>query len=100
MLQRKSSSRGFTLVEMMVSLALGVVVVGCAVEMFSRAMSGTFTVSQQAEMQQDLRAAQNMLVQDISMAGSGGFNTGGVALVSGGRNFQSSLRLLLHRLRP
>jgi prepilin-type N-terminal cleavage/methylation domain-containing protein len=84
MQQKKSSSRGFTLAEMMVALTLGVIVVGGAVDMFSRAMSGTFTVSQQAEMQQDLRAAQNMLVQDISMAGSGGFNTGGVALVSGG----------------
>lgn len=83
MLQTRSSTRGFTLAEMMISLALGLIVVGCAVEMFSRAMSGTFTVSQQAEMQQDLRAAENMLVKDISMAGSGGFNNGGVPLVSG-----------------
>jgi hypothetical protein len=83
-MQRTGSSyRGFTLAEMLVSLALGMIVVGGAVEMFSRAMSGTFTTSQQAEMQQDLRAAQNMLVKDISMAGSGGFNVGGVALVSG-----------------
>ncbi|HEX4488270.1 MAG TPA: prepilin-type N-terminal cleavage/methylation domain-containing protein [Terriglobales bacterium] len=80
---RKSSSRGFTLAEMMLSLALGVVVVGVAVEMFSHAMSGTFSVSQQAEMQQDLRAAENMMVKDISMAGAGGFNSGGVPLVSG-----------------
>jgi hypothetical protein len=68
---------------MMMSLALGLLVVGGAVEMFSRAMNGTFTVSQRAEMQQDLRAAQNMLVKDIGMAGSGGFNIGGVTLVSG-----------------
>jgi hypothetical protein len=69
---------------MMTALALGIVVVGGAVEMFSRAMSGTFSVSQQAEMQQDLRAAENMMVKDIGMAGAGGFNSGGVALVSGG----------------
>lgn len=83
MQQRTSKSRGFTLAEMMVSMALGLMVVGGAVEMFSRAMNGTFTVSQRAEMQQDLRAAQNMLVKDIGMAGSGGFNIGGVPLVSG-----------------
>ena len=69
---------------MLVSLALGLIVVGGAVEMFSKAMGGAFTVSQRAEMQQDLRAAENMLVKDISLAGSGGFITGGVPLVSGG----------------
>jgi len=83
MQRRKSSSRGFTLAEMMVALSLGLIVVGGAVEMFSKAMSGTFNVSQQAEMQQDLRAAENMMVKDIGMAGSGGFSSGGVALVSG-----------------
>lgn len=79
----KHSSRGFTLAEMLISLALGLMVVGGAVEMFSRAMGGTFTVSQRAEMQQDLRAAENMMVKDISLAGSAGFITGGIPLVSG-----------------
>lgn len=66
-----TSSRGFTLVEMMVSLALGALVLGLAVQLFSQGVDATWVVSQRAEMQQDLRASTDLLLRDVSLAGSG-----------------------------
>jgi prepilin-type N-terminal cleavage/methylation domain-containing protein len=82
---RKSinSGYGFTLIELMVSLAVGMIVLGAAVKLFSQGMSATFTVSQRAEMQQDLRAASNLILKDISLAGAGMPPGQGVALPSG-----------------
>ncbi len=78
-----NSKRGFTLIELMVSLALGMLVLGTALKLFTQAMGATFVVSQRAEMQQDLRAASNLLVTDISLAGAGMPQGQGVALPSG-----------------
>ncbi len=66
-----TSIRGFTLMELMVSLVLGVMVVGAAVQLFSQGVDATWVVSQRAEMQQDLRAATDLMFKDISLAGSG-----------------------------
>ena len=75
--------RGFTFIELMASLALGMLVVGMAVKLFSQGVDATWVVSQRAEMQQDLRAVENMLVKDISLAGAGLPIGTGVALASG-----------------
>ena len=66
-----SRARGFTFVELMVSIALGLLVVGAAVKLFSQGVDATWVVSQRAEMQQDLRSVQDILTKDISMAGAG-----------------------------
>ena len=79
-----SSRRGFTFIELMVSLALGMLVVGLAVKLFTQGVDATWVVSQRAEMQQDLRAVQNLLTKDISLAGAGLPVGQGVALASGG----------------
>jgi prepilin-type N-terminal cleavage/methylation domain-containing protein len=79
----KVRSHGFTLLEMMIAMALGAVVLAAAVQMFSKSLSATWLVSQRAEMQQDFRAATNMLTKDASMAGSGMGNNVQVALPSG-----------------
>jgi Prokaryotic N-terminal methylation motif len=65
------SGRGFSLIELLISLGLGMLVIGTAVQLFSRGLNATFVVSQRAEMQQDLRAASNLLLKDISLAGAG-----------------------------
>jgi len=80
------SGRGFTLIELMVSLAVGMLVVGSAVQLFSLGLNATFVVSQRAEMQQDLRAASNLLLKDISLAGAGMPAGVAVALPSGTPN--------------
>ncbi|MBI3474557.1 MAG: prepilin-type N-terminal cleavage/methylation domain-containing protein [Acidobacteria bacterium] len=79
----KIRNQGFTLLEMMIAMALGAVVLAAAVEMFSKSLGATWLVSQRAEMQQDFRAAANMLTKDASMAGSGMGNNVQVALPSG-----------------
>jgi len=78
----KSKSRGFTVAEMLVSLIVGTIVLGGAVDIFSRSMAATWVVSQKAEMQQDARAAVTLMTKDIRMAG-GGLPSGGVALAFG-----------------
>ncbi len=83
MQHRADATRGFTLMEMMIAMALGAVVMAAAVQMFSKAVSGTFVVSQKAEMQQDFRAAASMLTKDAGMAGSGMGNNVQIALPSG-----------------
>jgi prepilin-type N-terminal cleavage/methylation domain-containing protein len=81
-----NSGCGFTLIELMVSLAVGMIVVGAAVKLFSQGMASTFVISQRAEMQQDLRAASNLVLKDISLAGAGMPPGQGVALPSGTPN--------------
>lgn len=78
-------ARGMTLIEMVIALSLGILVIGVAVNLFSKGLDATFLVSQRAQMQQDTRAAENIMVKDISLAGSG--IQGGLAVASGtGKN--------------
>jgi prepilin-type N-terminal cleavage/methylation domain-containing protein len=66
-----SSKRGFSLIELLVALAVGMLVVGLAIMLFSQGVDATWVVSQRAEMQQDLRAAEDLLLRDVSLAGAG-----------------------------
>jgi len=72
---------------MMISLFLGVLVLGVAVQVYSKGMEATWMVSQRAELQQDSRASFNILTKDISLANAGLSDTPfytGIALASGG----------------
>ena len=73
---------GFSLLEMTVAMALGTLVLGAAVQMYSQGVAATFTVSQRAELQQDFRAASDMLTKDLSLAGAGLGNNVQVALAT------------------
>ena len=75
--------RGFTLLELMVSMALGLVVMGAMASLFRMGMSSTFLVAQRAETQQNMRAAIELIGKDVSMAGAG-LPTGGIQLPVGG----------------
>jgi prepilin-type N-terminal cleavage/methylation domain-containing protein len=81
----RSTSResGFSLLEMIVAMALGTLVLGAAVQLYSQGVAATWTVSQRAEMQQDFRAASNMLIRDLSLAGAGLPNSAAIVLPSG-----------------
>ena len=62
---------GFSLLEMTISIALGTLVLGAAVQIYIQGVNATFTTSQRAELQQDFRAASNILTKDLSLAGAG-----------------------------
>jgi prepilin-type N-terminal cleavage/methylation domain-containing protein len=71
--------RGFTLMEMLVSMALGAFVIGMVAQLFSQALKVTWVTSQRAELQQDFRASANIMAKDISMAGAGALGQQGLA---------------------
>jgi prepilin-type N-terminal cleavage/methylation domain-containing protein len=75
--------RGFTLLEMMIASAVGLVVILAMTMLFKQGMDTTFTVTQRAETQQNMRAGIELMTKDISMAGSG-LPSGGLQLVTGG----------------
>ena len=71
-MQRQSNPiRGFSLVELMIAAAVGVFLVGTAVKLYSIGLTMSWQTSQKAQLQQDFRAAANLLERDLSMAGSG-----------------------------
>lgn len=78
----KGPGAGFSLVEMLVAMAIGLVIVAAAVTLFRNGMDATMLVSQRAQMQEDLRAAENLMLKDLSMAGAG-LPAGGVATPTG-----------------
>jgi hypothetical protein len=70
------------LVELVVAMAVGLVIMGGATALFKSATDATMLVTQQAEMQQNVRAGLNMIARDVSMAGSG-LPSGGLSLPYG-----------------
>lgn len=79
---RLQNSKGFTLMEAMVSMALGLMVLAAMASLFKTGMDSTRLVMQRAEAQQNMRAAIDLMVRDISMAGAG-LPTGGIQLPIG-----------------
>ena len=81
-MQRQNPESGFTLLELMVSMAVGLIVMAAMASLFKTGMNSTMLVTQRAETQQNMRAAIDLLVKDISMAGAG-LPSGGIQLPSG-----------------
>lgn len=80
-----NSQRGFSLLELVIASALGVGVILAMTTLFKSAMSTTFTVTQRAEVQQNMRAAVELMTKDLSMAGAG-LPSGGLQLASANGN--------------
>ncbi len=80
--QRKIRQAGFTLIELLVAIGLGLIVVAAATQLFKVGMDASALITQRAEMQQNVRAAVNLITKDVSMAGAG-LPTGGLQLPSG-----------------
>ena len=70
--------------ELLISLTVGITVMTAAIMLFSQGMDATWVVTQKAEMQQDLRAASDLMVKDISLAGTGLPVETGITLPNGG----------------
>lgn len=63
--------QGYTLVELLTAMGLGLLVLGAAARLYTSALNATWLVSQKTVMQQDGRAALDLIVKDIRMAGTG-----------------------------
>jgi prepilin-type N-terminal cleavage/methylation domain-containing protein len=74
--------RGFSLVELLIAMALGLVVLAATTQLFKSGMDATRLVTQSSEMHQNVRATLNLMAKDVSMAGSG-LPSGGLALPYG-----------------
>src|SRR5277367_5242856 len=81
-MQVRKTKTGFTLVELMVSMAVGLTVIFAMATLFKSGMASTFIVAQRVETQQNMRAAMEIMVKDINMAGAG-LPTGGLQLPTG-----------------
>ena len=58
---RSNTAKGFTLLELMVAVALGLIVLAATTQLFKSGMDATILVSQQSEMQQSVRSALNLI---------------------------------------
>ena len=76
------SSRGYSLVELMVSTALGVLFLVAMGALFRPALDISHLIAQQAAVQQSARTAFGVLTRELTMAGSG-MPGGGIQLPGG-----------------
>src|ERR1700677_607553 len=79
------SPRGFSLLELMVASTIGLIAIVAMTSLFRTGMNATFTVTQRAETQQNMRSAIELMSKDISMAGAG-LPSGGLQLATAGGN--------------
>jgi type II secretory pathway pseudopilin PulG len=79
---QKQRITGFSLLELTVAMALGLILLGAATQLFKSSITTTSLVSNRSEMQQNVRVALDLVSKDISMAGAG-LPTGGVQLPTG-----------------
>jgi prepilin-type N-terminal cleavage/methylation domain-containing protein len=81
-MQKQNAALGFTLLELMVSMAVGLIVMAAMASLFKTGMSASMLVTQRAETQQNMRAGVDIMMKDISMAGAG-MPSGGIQLPTG-----------------
>jgi prepilin-type N-terminal cleavage/methylation domain-containing protein len=79
---KQEPQRGFTLLETMVAMAIGLIVMAAMTSLFKTGMDSARLVTQRAETQQNMRAAIDLMVKDVSMAGAG-LPSGGIQLPIG-----------------
>lgn len=60
---------GFTLIELMVAMALGIFLVGGVVLMFSASKASSLDAEQLSRMQENIRFASDLMIRDIRNAG-------------------------------
>jgi prepilin-type N-terminal cleavage/methylation domain-containing protein len=76
------SQSGFSLVELLIASAIGLIAIMAMTQLFDMGMNATFTVTQRAETQEEMRAGMELMTKDISLAGAG-LPSGGLQMASG-----------------
>jgi type II secretory pathway pseudopilin PulG len=70
---------GFSIIELMVSIAILIVLIGATVAALVQAQRATYSIAQEANTQENLRAGMHFMVRDLMQAGQG-IPTGGVSI--------------------
>jgi prepilin-type N-terminal cleavage/methylation domain-containing protein len=78
---RVRGARGFTLVEVLVAITLGLLVVGVGFTVYKKAQDSTTYMTQRQSVQANARAGINQLTQDLNAAGYG-MPIGGITVPS------------------
>ncbi|MDE3156378.1 MAG: prepilin-type N-terminal cleavage/methylation domain-containing protein [Acidobacteriota bacterium] len=73
---------GFTLIELMISVAIVLVILGGALTSFNSALKVNDTATQLGDSSQNLRAGTDLMVRDLLQTGAG-IPTGGIPIPSG-----------------
>ncbi len=68
---KSSKSKGFTLIELLIAMAISGIVAGAIFTAFKSQQKSYLIQDQVAEMQQNLRAAMDIIARDVRMAGFG-----------------------------
>ena len=87
----KNNERGFTLIELVIGLAISLILMGVAVSIFNVQRKSYSLQEQVTEMQQNVRAAMDMMVREIRMAGYDPTESGFVGI---GTNTTTLLQIL------
>jgi prepilin-type N-terminal cleavage/methylation domain-containing protein len=77
------SPRGFTLIELLVAMTLSLLLLGIAFNIFDKLNNAADVVGTMADVNENLRAATNMIARDVSTAGAE-IPLGGIPLPAGG----------------
>lgn len=76
------SERGFSLIELILAMALTLLLLGVVFLLFDRMFDLGETASAMADVNQNIRASVNLMARDLTMAGTG-IPAGGIPLPSG-----------------
>ena len=87
----KNNEQGFTLVEVVIGLAISLILMGVAVSIFNVQRKSYSMQEQVTEMQQNVRATMDMMVREIRMAGYDPTESGFVGI---GTNTTTLLQIL------
>ncbi len=76
------TSKGFTLIEVILAMALSLILLGIAFDIFDKLSNAADLAGTMADVNENLRAGENMIARDISTAGAN-IPQGGIPLPSG-----------------
>lgn len=78
----RNGDNGFTLIEVMISMAIVLIMLGAALTTFTNALKVNAAATQLGDASQNLRAGTDLLVRDLLQTGAG-IPTGGIPIPSG-----------------
>jgi len=79
-IRAQRGNAGFTLIELMVAMALTLVIMAAVLTVFKKASDAAYQVSLRAEMQANARVAINEIVLDLNQAGTGLVGLGAISV--------------------